>query len=219
MTLAPEALLVAAVVTVGVAHTVVPDHWLPIAVMARNDGWSRAHTARAAAIAGFGHTVTTLAIGAVVWIAGVALAVRYAQLASLLSSAALIAFGLWIAIAAWLEVRSESGGADGSRHHHGDPGTVRRPNSRMTLLLILGSSPMVEGIPAFFAAARFGPALLAVMAVAFAVSTMTTYVVLCVYAGDALQRLRLGTFERYGEVLSGAVVALVGAIFLVWPVA
>jgi hypothetical protein len=46
------------------------------------------------------------------------------------------------------------------------------------LLLVLGSSPMVEGIPAFFAASRYGIGLIAVMSIAFAVSIIATYVIL-----------------------------------------
>ncbi|HVA33934.1 MAG TPA: hypothetical protein VNG31_07275 [Candidatus Baltobacteraceae bacterium] len=214
MNLAPQVLLVSAVVAVGVLHTLVPDHWVPIAVMARQSRWTRAQTARAAGFAGLGHTLSTLAIGVVVWIAGVAIAARFGHVVSLLSSLALIGFGLWIAVAAVLELRAHG-------HHHSDetlPPTDR-PSARMTLLLILGSSPMVEGIPAFFAAARFGARLLAVMAILFAASTIVTYVVLCVYSGAALQRFGLGKLEPYGEVLSGAIIAVVGAVFLIWPIA
>lgn len=46
-------------------------------------------------------------------------------------------------------------------HHHGHDHDrsheiARKTSSRTALLLILGSSPMVEGIPAFFAAAKYG---------------------------------------------------------------
>ena len=51
----------------------------------------------------------------------------------------------------------------------------------------------------------------------FALSTIATYVALCVYSSAGLQRLRLGAVERYGEVLSGAVIALVGVLFGLWP--
>ena len=40
----------------------------------------------------------------------------------------------------------------------------------------------------------------------------------CVYSTAGLQRVRLGAFERYGEVLSGAFIALVGLAFWIWPV-
>jgi hypothetical protein len=82
----------------------------------------------------------------------------------------------------------------------------------------MGSSPMVEGIPAFLAAGKYGTGLIAAMAVVFAISTIATYVVLCVYSTAGLQRLRLGAVERYGEVLSGAFIALVGVAFWIWPV-
>ena len=88
--------------------------------------------------------------------------------------------------------------------------------SRTALLLILGSSPMVEGIPAFFAAGSYGIALTAVMAAVFALATIATYVLLCLGSSAGARRLRLGVFERYGEVLSGAVIAFVGAAFWVW---
>jgi hypothetical protein len=35
MNYGPELLLVAAVATVGVLHTIVPDHWVPITLIAR----------------------------------------------------------------------------------------------------------------------------------------------------------------------------------------
>jgi hypothetical protein len=41
--------------------------------------------------------------------------------------------------------------------------------------------------------------------------------VLCVTSAAGLQRVNLGAFERYGEVLSGFI-ALVGVAFWLWPV-
>jgi hypothetical protein len=76
---------------------------------------------------------------------------------------------------------------------------------------------MVEGIPAFFAAAKYGVGLIIAMSVVFALSTIVTYVVLCVYSAAGLQRVRLGAVERYGEVLSGAFISVVGVAFWIWP--
>ena len=199
-----QLLLIGAVIAVGILHTMVPDHWAPIVLLARQRGWTRAQTAGAAFTAGLGHALSTLAIGCIVWLAGVLAAQRFAHLVSLASSIALIAFGLWIAIASWRELRED----DGRTQAH-------TQGARTALLLILGSSPMVEGIPAFFAAAKYGAGLLAVMSACFAVSTIVTYVALCTWSGAALQRLNLGAFERYGEVLSGAVIAAIGALFLI----
>ncbi|MBC5824397.1 MAG: hypothetical protein GIW99_01275 [Candidatus Eremiobacteraeota bacterium] len=252
------AVLILAVIGVGVLHTLVPDHWVPITLIARQRGWSRSQIARAAAGAGLGHTLSTLAIAFIVWLAGIAFAARFASFVNLATSIALIGFGLWITICALNELRGESGaGKHGIGHHGDDKRTERRghahphahdagldhvhwhwhepdewheaegavlfspPHShehstsaRTALLLILGSSPMVEGIPAFFAAAKYGTVLIAVMSVAFALSTIATYVVLCLGSTSGLQRVNLGPIERYGEVLSGSFIAVIGVVFL-----
>lgn len=244
-------LLILAVAAVGVLHTMVPDHWAPIAILARQQGWSRVQVARAAALAGFGHTVSTLVIGAIVWLAGTVLAARFGHAMSVLSSLALIVFGGWIALGSWLELREQHhdhghshfghshihrhGGGPEHRHWHehhehdwhGADGNlalapehehVHATSSRTALLLILGSSPMVEGIPAFFAASRYGAGLLGIMAVVFAASTIVTYVVLCVASASGIERLNLGPFEQYGEILSGAIIAALGVVFLAVPI-
>jgi len=302
----PAFLLVLAVGTVGVLHTLVPDHWLPIALVARQQGWTRSQTARAAFGAGIGHVVSTLLIGIAVWLAGLAFAVRFGAMVGIVSSGALIAFGLWIAVGSLLELRRgvqlpgghthahaahphphaeyetphghdhEHGYGHGHGHDHGgghEPveaasgaASVRasaaephrhqhrhadglehahlhshggsdahdlsaaaanatplhdhshKASGRTALLLILGSSPMIEGIPAFFAAARYGIGLIAVMSLVFAAATIATYVGVCVYSAERLQVVSIGPVERYGEVLSGGFIALVGVIFLIWPV-
>lgn len=327
----PELLLVGAVAAVGVLHTIVPDHWVPITLIARQQGWSRAETARASLKAGVGHVLSTLLIALIVWFAGVAFAQRFGHYVDTASSIALIGFGSWIAISAFREMRDgrhghthghehnhgldtrardqvhgpelqtiatrhgqlllsifESGVPprfrltgtdydkvsvetvrdDGSREHfamirrsgywesldsipephgfevtivtehrghthscaakfvehshdhhdHDAKGHGRKTSTRTALLLILGSSPMIEGIPAFFAAGKYGPGLIAIMSVVFGISTIATYVVLCVYSTSSLQRVSFGPLEKYGEVFSGAFIALVGVAFWIWPV-
>jgi ABC-type nickel/cobalt efflux system permease component RcnA len=379
VTIAPEWLLVGAVVGVGILHTIVPDHWVPITLIARQQRWSTGETARAALVAGFGHVTSTLVIGLIVWLAGVAFAAQFGHLVSIVSSVALIGFGCWIGIGAWREMRGGKGHTHAHGHHHASTdagphgpelnrltspaGTVelsifendQAPRFRLTgpesgavfaettrddgsrqkfdfahlglfwestseihephqftvevttssagrnasyttrfdehadddgdaeddalyqptsrgsvavthahvhkhgnraahshrhdhdqasahvltesvernppahehkhktssctaLLLILGSSPMIEGIPAFFAAGKYGLGLIAAMAVAFGISTIATYVLLCVYSTAGLQRVNLGSFEKYGEVASGAFIAIVGLVFLFVPV-
>lgn len=300
MSWAPPLLLVGAVAAVGVLHTIVPDHWVPIALLARQRGWSRRETVRAALEAGTGHVLSTLAIGLAVWAAGAVFAARFGRLVDLASSAALVGLGGWIALSAWRELRH----ADAHRHGHGHGHSHDHPHrhtppegaaaahaewpaaadtpaidgdplylplrgetavltrhvhlhrhgqgrphlhwhdhtpetghsvlaafadepplhrhrhkntARTATLLVLGSSPMVEGIPAFFAAAKYGPSLLAAMAAVFGLATIATYVALCTWSSAGLQRLRLGAAERWGEVLSGAVIALVGVAFGLWP--
>ena len=200
-----ELLLIGAVLAVGVFHTMVPDHWLPIVLMARQRKWSTQKTALAALQAGTGHVVSTLLIAVLFWGAGAAFATRFSGWVETATSVALVGFGLWVAIGAWREMHKQS--------HDTKTG------SRIALLLILGSSPMIEGIPAFFAAGQYGLWLLIIMALVFAAATISVYIVFSVYSAKGLKQVRFGRFERYGEIVSGAVIALVGAVFWFWPVA
>ncbi len=210
-----QSLLIGAVAAVGVFHTLVPDHWVPITVIARQRGWSRSATARAALLAGSGHVLSTLAIAVVVWLAGAAAARRFGTAIDTASSVALIVFGLWIAVSAWHDQTHQ----DAHAHQHGSgvEGHAHEQSTRTALLLILGSSPMVEGIPAFFAAGKYGVGLIVAMAFVFAISTITTYVLLCLSTTAGLRRLSLGALERHGETLSGAVIAILGLAFWLWP--
>uniref|UniRef100_E6Q636 High-affinity nickel-transport protein n=1 Tax=mine drainage metagenome TaxID=410659 RepID=E6Q636_9ZZZZ len=210
--LSPQALLILAVGVVGVLHTMVPDHWAPIALLARRRKWSQLQVGRAALLAGLGHTVSTLVIATIVWAGGIYVAQRFGHLLGILSSVALVAFGLWIAIAGWRELREHD-----RAHVHGHAHDRDDGRSRGALLVILGSSPMIEGIPAFFAASRYGVAQLVTMSIVFAASTMLTYLVLCLLSSAGLARLQFGRFERYGEVISGLFIALLGAFFAVFP--
>jgi hypothetical protein len=241
-----SALLILTVGAVGVLHTIVPDHWAPIVVIARRQGWSIARTARAAALAGFGHAGSTLVLGAIFWAVGVVLAQRYGRAVDVAAAVALLAFGLWIAYGGWKELRDDRNDRGRSRYAHShlhrhEDGTVHvhwhehhehdwhaakggvaamhahghAEAGRTALLLILGSSPMVEGLPAFFAASTQGAPLLGVMATVFAISTIATYVTTCALGIAGLQQVSLGPLERYGEVLSGLFVATVGLVSLV----
>jgi ABC-type nickel/cobalt efflux system permease component RcnA len=234
-------LLIATVGTVGVLHTLVPDHWAPIVVLGRQQGWSISRTVRAAIIAALGHVTSTLALGVVLWAVGASLAARYGHAVSLVAALAMIVFGAWIAYQGWKEMREAHAEGVAHSHAHAHEGGLRHvhphrhlagdghsepaaadavhehdhaASGRTALLLIVGSSPMIEGIPAFLAASRYGVGLLGMMALVFAAATMVTYVVTCAVGIAGLQRVSLGPLERYGEVLSGAFVAAVGVYAL-----
>ena len=108
-------LLVVTVAVIGVLHTAVPDHWAPIALIARQRAWSRRETALAAAQAGVGHVLTTLIIGLSVWFAGVQFAARFGGVVDTIASVALVLFGGWVALGAWRDLRKRSGHG----HSHG----------------------------------------------------------------------------------------------------
>jgi cytochrome b len=88
-----ELLLIGAVLAIGVFHTMVPDHWLPIVLMARQRKWSTQKTALAALQAWTGHVVSTLLIAALFWGAGAAVATRFSGWVETATSVSLVGFG------------------------------------------------------------------------------------------------------------------------------
>jgi hypothetical protein len=123
MNYTPQLLLVGAVAAVGLLHTIVPDHWVPITLIARQHGWSGKETAQASLQAGFGHVMSTLLIAAAVWLGGVAFAARFGHIVDTATSIALIGFGAWIAISALREMRGPGGHrpAHSHRYNHFPP--------------------------------------------------------------------------------------------------
>ena len=66
-------LLLVAAAGVGIAHSVLPDHWVPLAVIARANRWSLARTAKLSFLASLGHVGVSLLLGVVLAAAGLAL--------------------------------------------------------------------------------------------------------------------------------------------------
>ena len=70
MHLSPLALLVGGAGVIGVVHAVLPDHWVPLAVVARAEKWSMARLATASSIAAVGHILASILLGALVALVG-----------------------------------------------------------------------------------------------------------------------------------------------------
>lgn len=52
--------------SVAIFHAILPDHWMPIALVARAQRWSTARTTRVALWTGLGHVLGSIALGAIV---------------------------------------------------------------------------------------------------------------------------------------------------------
>ncbi|HEV2415994.1 MAG TPA: hypothetical protein VGX27_14415 [Candidatus Dormibacteraeota bacterium] len=63
-------LLLLGAATVGVVHSILPDHWVPLAVVARTQRWSTARLARTTILAASGHVLTSIGLGAAVAVIG-----------------------------------------------------------------------------------------------------------------------------------------------------
>ncbi|GAC1669528.1 MAG: hypothetical protein PVS3B3_39600 [Ktedonobacteraceae bacterium] len=63
-------LLLGAAATVAILHSILPDHWIPLAVVARTQRWSLLRVARVSAVASAGHVIASLVLGGIIALIG-----------------------------------------------------------------------------------------------------------------------------------------------------
>jgi len=216
----------------GVAflHTLLgPDHYLPFIVLSRARSWSMTRTLVVTAICGIGHVASSLLLGGL----GVVLGVAVAKIEGVegsrgdLAAWALVAFGLAYAI--WglrralrrkrgIETHAHQG--DVHLHSHGDAthDHAHGMGSNVTfwaLFLIFVLGPCEPLIPLFVLPASRGDwALAAATAMVFTIVTLVTMLSLTAAALAGADRLRLGHLERWSHALAGTVVAASGLAIL-----
>jgi nickel/cobalt exporter len=223
-------LLVLSACTTAVIHALIPDHWLPFALLARNERWSDRRLVALVGLTGALHVAVSLVLGAALAVAGSAasrLATGRAG-ASLetLAGALLVLFG--IGYGAWAHRREARAHAQAPPHGPGAhaPGTLHahghllsrfsgRAASAGALVAIIGISPCVLLQPILFASAAEGAGVALAAAAGFAACTIGTMLVVAMLARRGLDRLDFRFFTRWGDLLSGLIIAAIGIAVLV----
>jgi len=213
---------------IALTHTLLgPDHYLPFVMLARARGWSARRTAIVTALCGIGHVGSSLVLGGV----GILLGVAVSRLAAFeefrgdLAAWALVAFG--IAYAAWGVRQALRRGRDMHPHTHGGhihihPGSgavhthdgVAEGSSTTfwVLFTVFVLGPCEPLIPLFMLPAsrgRWGLAL--ATAALFGALTLVAMVAVTLLGLKGLTRLSSSQTERWAHAAAGTVIALSGA--------
>lgn len=222
------ALLSITAATIGFVHTIVgPDHYLPFILMARAGNWSRGKTMWITLLCGIGHVVSSVVLGTIGILFGVAL-----QKLELIESVrgdiaawALIAFG--IAYTAWglrhayrkKEHHHVHHHDDGTVHlhghaHHRDHSHVHESKSVMTTwalftVFVLGPCEPLIPILMYPAARESGIGVIFITAI-FGVVTIATMLVMVLVVSRGLSLIPLKSLERYSHAIAGIVIAVTG---------
>lgn len=221
-------LLTLTAATLGFVHTILgPDHYVPFVMMARAGEWSRTKTLWVTFGCGLGHVLSSVLLGGIGIVLGVALA-RLEAIESIrgeLAAWLLIGFGL--AYATWglwrgLKKRPHRHvhtHADGTVHSHLHSHTeehvhVHATATRLTpwiLFTIFIFGPCEPLIPLLmYPAARSSLWGLVLVTLVFGATTITTMLVAVLVARTGLVRIAFGTLERYIHAFAGATIALCG---------
>lgn len=224
---------------VGLAHSVLPDHWVPLAVIARTRRDPLRRVARLSLFAGLAHVVVSLVLGAVVVAVGLSIRSTIQSRADLIVGAVLIATGLGFLLAQALG-RGHHHAHDADHAHHDQhahqadrahdehlphPGardhveaTPRRAPAAapkgLALLIPFGAaaSPDLTILPVFLAAATLGAPAAAGSLIVFAVVTVATFVALTTAAVASGRQVRGDWLDRYANVVTGGVLVAIGIL-------
>jgi len=206
-----------------------PDHWVPIAAVARARKWSRARAARVAFICGLGHVTVSVLLGLLALMFGAQLFQSLGE--RMVSIAGLLLIGFGVAYTVWglrgvfaPRLHSHHHGGDDHDHHHGhghhhhrhydhvhDPSRV----TTWSLFLIYCADPCVAVIPILFAAAPLSAAETISIVVAYEIATVGAMVLLVALAHSGAQMFKGNWIERFGDSAAGALIVATGVLVAV----
>ena len=202
--LAPTLALAAG--TVGVLHTLAPDHWPPIAAVSRARNWNQRRTARIALVCGIGHVSVSVALGMIALVSGTAIVESFGAQSASVAGVLLIGFG--VAYALWGMRHLVHEKLHGHHHAH-----AHRPDSRKTawvLFAIYCADPCIAVIPIIFAAAPLSIAETVAIVAIYELATIATMVGLTTAARAGTRLVQGRWVERYGDSAAGALIAVTG---------
>jgi len=236
------AAVVGAAAGVAVGHAVLPDHWVPLSVLARTERSSLREVARLAGLAGVAHVVTSLLLGGVVIAVGLSFRAAVEGAENLVVGAALVITGVvFLALDHEAQPHHEVHGdpipapAGAHRSHpHEHASDARRQNAprasgatahdaippgarRLVSVLVpfgAAASPDLTILPVFLAATAIGALASIATVVTFSLVTILTIVGLTVGATLGGRSVREAWLERWGTTGTALVLIVIGGLVL-----
>ena len=213
--------LLAAAAGVGFGHAILPDHWVPLAVLGRTRRYPLSRIARLSGLAGVAHVLVSLVLGAVIIAIGLRFRSTIQSAQDTIIGCLLIATGLGFAV---LELTGH-GHDHGHDHDHGhshdhdhahDEPPRRGVRGLAAVMVPFGAaaSPDLTILPVFLAATTAGLATAVGSLVVFAAVTIGTIVGLTLTAARGGYEIRGQWLERWGNVFTALVLITIGALVL-----
>jgi nickel/cobalt transporter (NicO) family protein len=225
--------LLAAAAGVAFGHAILPDHWLPLAVLGRTRRYRVSRVARLSCLAGVAHVLVSIALGTVIIAVGLQFRSSVEGAENTIVGALLLATGLGF-IALELSGRGHAHAHEHRGHghrqehdhdyehvhrqgEHPDHGPQARLHGLAAVMVPFGAaaSPDLTILPVFVAATAAGVATAVGSIVIFAAVTVGTIVGLTVAATLGGYQVRGHWLERWGNAFTALVLVVIGALVLI----
>jgi hypothetical protein len=212
--------LLAAAAGVGFGHAILPDHWVPLAVIGRTRRYPLTKVARLSGLAGVAHVLVSIVLGAVIVVIGLQLRSTVEHAQDAIVGALLIATGvafLALELSGHGHGHSHDHDHDHDHHHHDhDHPHVHNHRSLLAIMVPFGAaaSPDLTILPDFLAATTAGAGAAIGSVVVFAAVTIATIVGLTLFAAAGGYQVRGQWLDRWGNAFTAIVLVVIGALVL-----
>jgi hypothetical protein len=201
--------LIAAAAGVGFGHAIMPDHWVPLAVLGRTRRYRMARVARLSGLAGVAHVLVSLALGGLIIAVGLQFRSTVERAQNLIVGGALLVTGL-----AFLGLELSGREHSHEHDHHGQGHGHKRLGRAARIMVPFGAaaSPDLTILPVFLAATTAGVRTAVGSLIAFAAVTICTIVGLTLVAAFGGYRVRGRWLERWANSITAGVLIVIGAL-------
>jgi len=231
--------ILAAAAGVGFGHAILPDHWVPLAVVGRTRRYPLTRVARLSGIAGVAHVLVSIVLGGVIIAVGLQFRSTVQSAQDAIIGCVLILTGLGFAALELTGHGHHYGHEHAHTHDHEQHHDYDHPHEQPHLLSAsevdeqvvveesrfhglasvmvpfgAAASPDLTILPVFLAATTAGVSTAVSSLVIFAVVTIGTIVSLTLMACFGGYQMRGQWLERWGNVFTALVLIVIGALVL-----
>lgn len=196
--------LIGATFFIALTHAIMPNHWMPFALIGKGQKWSLMKTIFITAIAGLGHSMTTTILGFTIAILGFHITKHAETFAEPLAGIILILLGI-----AFVVVGRLRHGTHNHNHSKFSDKTIA-----ISLFAMLSSSPCVAALPLFLAASDFSWGKLALLSIILSATTVSGMLVLTILAYTGVKKINLCGVEEHEKEIIGGILIVIGIISL-----
>ncbi|OQP58947.1 hypothetical protein A3860_39130 [Niastella vici] len=197
--------IITGTILLGITHALIPNHWLPLVAIAKAEKWEKFELMMVTSITASAHVLGTAILGVALGRVGTRLAHEYEEYVHVIAPVLLILFGL-----IYFSINLP-------HHHHTankDIQQYKRSKTKwiMMFAFIMFLSPCLEVESLFLAAGAYGWDSILLLALVYAVISITGIITLVMLAHKGIQMINSHFIEQNEKRITGLVLIIVGIV-------
>lgn len=193
----------------SIVHVLMPNHWMPIAVIGKGEGWEASKVRQVAALAGLSHSLSTIFIGVGVGLLGMKLAAISVDVMRLAAPSIFFIFGIVYLMGGIRDGRRSNSG--GHRHpvRSSRASTYGATTAIFTTMFL---TPCIEIETYFFRASIMGWSGITLVGITYIVVTVVGILSFVEIVRRGLDFRGFQLLERYEKQIVGMILMVLAVV-------